>query len=159
MAKSGYRIFKTWLCTAWPAAWPAARTAACRALCAAFHNISAPVRSNSCAFMMRVPVLIFILLFAISLWLVILIVSNTSILRLVHRQVLSSWGKNELGDMVSLYPSCLNCSLVSRKFWCWWKSFISLFFRTESRFVVILNMRSKNPLVTIVKLTHSTWAL
>ena len=40
MPKSGYMIFNTWFCTAWPAAWPAAWSAACRALFAAFHNIS-----------------------------------------------------------------------------------------------------------------------
>ena len=40
MPKSGYMIFNTWFCTAWPAAWPAAWSAACRALFAAFPNIS-----------------------------------------------------------------------------------------------------------------------
>ena len=40
MPKSGYRIFNTWFCTAWPAAWPAAWSAACRALFVAFYNIS-----------------------------------------------------------------------------------------------------------------------
>ena len=39
MPKSGYMIFNTWFCTAWPAAWPAAWSAACRALCEAFRTI------------------------------------------------------------------------------------------------------------------------
>ena len=40
MPKSGYMIFNTWFCTAWPAAWPAAWSAACRALFAALLKVS-----------------------------------------------------------------------------------------------------------------------
>ena len=40
MPKSGYMIFNTWFCTAWPAAWPAAWSAACRALFAASLKVS-----------------------------------------------------------------------------------------------------------------------
>ena len=39
MPKSGYMIFNTWFCSAWPTAWPAAWSAACRALFAALLKI------------------------------------------------------------------------------------------------------------------------